>query len=50
MDLLRRLEILKDVAADNPPDLLILLDLLTRLANDVFELKERIERMEKAVG
>ena len=50
MDFLKKLETIKSVAADNPPDILTMLDLLTRLANDVLELKERIDKLEKAVG
>jgi len=50
MDLVTRLKILQDMAADNPPDLLTLLDLITRLANDVLELKERIKKLENEVG
>jgi hypothetical protein len=50
MDFLKRLATIKQVAVDNPPDLLTMLELLTTIAKDVVELKERLEKLEKEVG
>jgi len=50
MDFLKKLEMLKSVVQDNPPDALAILELITKLANDVLEIKERLEKLEKEVG